>query len=221
MYRQVLIAQWIAARQTLLVFVVLAFAAPLTAVYFGTSGVGADMGQVRGWLSGAEKVGVLLPILALFIGVFFGIAAWAPDHLGKHVYALSLPLPRWQFVLLRFGAGATLLAAPVAALGLGAALATLAVTLPSGIHAYPMHLTVRFALASLLCFSMFFSIAIATRRAVLSVLGVIGGVLLADLVYITFTGGSGSSITAALFEGLTTWPGPLAILMGRWALFDV
>lgn len=220
MYRQVLIAQWIAARQTLLVFVVLAFAAPLTAVYFGTSGVGADMGQVRGWLAGAEKVGVLLPILALFIGVFFGIAAWAPDHLGKHVYALSLPLPRWQFVLLRFGAGATLLAAPVAALGLGAALATLAVTLPSGIHAYPALLTVRFAVATLLCFSIFFAVAIATRRAVLLVLAALGSILLGDLLFNTMSD-SGFSVTALLFNGLTTWPGPLAILMGRWALFDV
>ena len=220
MYRQVLNAQWIAARQTLMVFVVLAFAAPLTAVYFGTSGVGADMGQVRGWLAGAEKVGVLLPILALFIGVFFGIAAWAPDHLGKHVYALSLPLPRWQFVLLRFGAGATLLAAPVAALGLGAALATLAVSLPSGIHAYPVLLTVRFAVATLLCFSIFFAVAIATKRAVLLVLTALGSILLGDLLFNTLSS-SGFSVTALLFNGLTTWPGPLAILMGRWALFDV
>ncbi len=220
MYRQVLIAQWIAARQTLLVFVVLAFAAPLTAVYFGTSGVGADMGQVRGWLAGAEKVGVLLPILALFIGVFFGIAAWAPDHLGKHVYALSLPLPRWQFVLLRFAAGATLLAVPVAALGLGAALATIAVTLPSGIHAYPALLTTRFAVATLLCFSIFFAVAIATRRAVLLVLTALGSILLGDLLFNTLSN-SGFSVTVLLFDGLTTWPGPLAILMGRWALFDV
>jgi hypothetical protein len=220
MYRQVLIAQWIAARQTLLVFVVLAFAAPLTAVYFGTSGVGADMGQVRGWLAGAAKVGGLLPILALFIGVFFGIAAWAPDHLGKHVYALSLPLPRWQFVLLRFGAGGTLLAAPVAALGLGAALATVAVTLPSGIHAYPALLTTRFALAAFLCFSIFFAIAIATRRAVLLVLTALGSILLGDLLLNTLSD-PGFSVTELLFNGLTRWPGPLAILMGRWALFDV
>lgn len=220
MYRQVLLAQWNASRQTLMVFVVLAFAAPLTAVFFGTSGVNADMGQVRGWLSGAERVGVLLPILALFIGVFFGIAAWAPDHLGKHVYALSLPLPRWQFVLLRFGAGAALLAAPVAALGLGAALATLAVSLPSGIHAYPGLLTTRFALAAFLCFSIFFAIAIATRRAVVLVLGALGGVLLGDLLFNTLSQ-SGFSLTELIFTGLTTWPGPLAILMGRWALFDV
>jgi hypothetical protein len=220
MYRQVLIAQWAASRQAVLTFVVLCFAAPLMAVYFGTSGAGADMGQVRGWLMGAERVGRVLPILALFAGVLFGMAAWAPDHFGRHVYALSLPVPRWQFVLLRFAAGTTLLVAPVAALSLGAFMATLAVHLPTGIHAYPVQLTVRFALASLLCFSMFFSIAIATKRAVLMTLSSIGGVLLADLLYSTFAE-NGFSITATLFTALTTWPGPLAILMGRWALFDV
>ena len=148
------------------------------------------------------------------------ITAWAPDHLGRHVYALSLPVPRWQFVLLRYAAGGTLLALPVAALGLGAVTASLAVNLPPGIHAYPVALTVRFALAALLCFSMFFSIAIATKRAVLLVLGAIGAVLLGDLLYGTLTQGR-FSLTLMLFEGLTTWPGPLAILLGRWALFDV
>ncbi|MFI5279518.1 MAG: hypothetical protein ACHQU1_03405 [Gemmatimonadales bacterium] len=220
MYRQVLLAQWIAARQAALTFFVLGFALPLVAVYFGTSGVAADAGQVRGWLRGAERVGSLLPILALFVGVFFGMASWAPDHLGRHVYALSLPVPRWQFVLLRFEAGLTLLALPVAGVLLGAALATMAVTLPAGIHAYPVALTARFALASLLCFAIFFSISIATKRMVLAVLGVIGGVLLVDLLVNMFADTS-TSITAALFTALTTWPGPLAILMGRWALFDV
>jgi len=220
MYRQVLLAQWLASRQAVLTFLVLAFAAPLMAVYFGTSGADADLGQVRGWLSGAERVGTILPILALFTGVAMGVAAWAPDHLGAHVYALSLPVPRWRFVLLRYVAGLTMLAGVVAALALGAVTATLGVRLPPGIHAYPFALTVRFALATLLTFSIFFAIAIATKRAVLVVLAVIGGIGLADLLLLSLIG-NGVPITTALFGVLTTAPGPLAILMGRWALFDV
>lgn len=219
MYRQVLMAQWLASRQAVLTFVVLAFAAPLFAVYFGMSGE-ADVAQVRGWLTGAERVGTMLPILALFAGVSIGVAAWTPDHLGAHVYALSLPVPRWRFVLLRYAAGLTLLAGIVAALALGAVTATLAVSLPAGIHAYPLHLAVRFALASLLTFSIFFTIAIATKRAVLTVLTVLGGIGLADILYSSLSGGS-FPITSSLFQILTTSPGPLAILMGRWALFDV
>jgi hypothetical protein len=136
------------------------------------------------------------------------------------VYALSLPLPRWQFVLWRFAASATLLAAPVAALSLGAVIASLVARLPAGIHAYPGQLTARFALAALLCLSIFFSIAIATKRAVLLVLGGLGVILLGDLLVNTLADTS-FSITALMFRGLTEWPGPLAILMGRWALFDV
>ncbi len=213
MYRQMLLAQWRASRQVVLTFVVLAFATPLMTVYFGASS-GADMSQVRGWLYGAERVGGLIPILALFIGVFFGVAAWAPDHVGRHVYALSLPLPRWQFVLLRYASAGALLGAPILALGLGALAATVAVTLPPGIHAYPVALTVRFGLATSLCFSIFFSIAIATRRAVLIVLGVLGGALLADLLYNTLVPGS-FSLTISLFQSPVTWPGPPAPLMCR------
>jgi hypothetical protein len=219
MFGQVLRAQWIASRQAVLTFIVLGFAAPLAGVYFGTAGASADVGQVHGWLAGAEKIGMVIPVMALFAGVFFGMAAWTPDHLGRHVYALSLPLPRWQFVLLRFGAGMVLLAAPVGALGLGAFVASLAVTLPTGIHAYPVQLTVRFALACTLCFSIFFALAIATKRAVLLVLGVIGGVLLADVTLRAF--GGESQLAETLLNLVTSWPGPLAILMGRWALFDV
>lgn len=220
MYRQVLLAQWLASRQAVLTFVVLAFAAPLMAVYYGTSGVDADLAQVRGWLTGAERVGTILPVLALFTGLSLGVASWAPDHLGAHVYAMSLPVPRWRFVLLRFASGLTLLAGVVAALALGAFTASLAVSLPAGIHAYPVHLTVRFALASLLAFSIFFAIAIATKRAVLMVLAVLGGIALADILYTAMAGGA-FPITSGLFDILTTAPGPLAILMGRWALFDV
>ena len=122
---------------------------------------------------------------------------------------------------MNFGAGATLLAVPVVALGLGALVAALSVQLPSGIHAYPIQLTVRFALASLVCFSIFFAISIATKRAALAVLGVICGVLLADVLVLSLDFKDAVSVTGWLFQIVTTWPGPLAILMGRWALFDV
>lgn len=219
MFKQVLYAQWLASRTPVLVFVVLAFTAPLATVYYG-SGVGLDgSGQVSAWLIGAEKIGAAIPIIALFVGVYLGIAAWAPDHLGKHVYALSLPVPRWMFVLLRFGAGATLLLAPLVALELGALLATMSVHLPEGVHAYPVQIALRFALASLTCFAIFFALSIATKRAILMVLAGAGGVLLTDVVLSTFA--KDVHFTESVFYLLTNWPGPLSIMMGRWALFDV
>ncbi len=219
MFTQVLKAQWLSARLPVVLLAVIGFALPLLTVMYGGSLEGAPTERVALWLFTAQKVGVLIPGLALLVGLLLGIGAWAPDHLGKHVYALSLPVPRPMYVLLRFAAGATLLAGTVAALGIGATIASLSVKLPSGIHAYPLQITVRFALAALACYAIFFAISIATKRAALAVLGVICGVLLADLV-LSAVGVSGS-VTPTVFVLLTNWPGPLSILMGRWALFDV
>ncbi len=221
MYRQVLKAQWLAARLPVVLLGLLGFALPLLTVTYGGSLANAPVERVGQWLLAAQQVGVLIPGLALLTGLLLGIAAWAPDHAGKHVYALSLPVPRSMFVLLRFAAGATLLAVPVVALGAGALVATLSVSLPDGVHAYPMQLTVRFAMASIVCFAIFFAISIATRRAALATLGVICGVLLADLVIGSLNIKDAASVTTSVFYLLTTWPGPLSILMGRWALFDV
>ncbi len=219
MFRQVLKAQWLTARLAVVILAVLAFALPLLIVTYGGNLEGAPSGAVAVWLYAAQKIGSLIPGLALLLGLLLGMGAWAPDHLGKHVYALSLPVPRSMYVLLRFAAGATMLAVPVVALGIGAVVAGLAVKLPSGVHAYPLQMAVRFALASLVCYAIFFAISIATKRAVLATLGVVCGVLLADLFLVAL--GVGSSVTESVFYLLTNWPGPLSILMGRWALFDV
>ncbi len=221
MYRQVLKAQWLAARLPVVLVALLGFALPLLIVTYGGNLENAPTDRVAQWLFAAQRIGVLIPGLALLVGLLLGIGAWAPDHAGKHVYALSLPVPRAMYVLLRFAAGATLLAAPVVALGIGALIAVLSVKLPSGIHAYPLQLTVRFALASLVCYAIFFAISIATKRAAIAVLGVICGVVLADILVSSLSLKAGVSVTEWLFYVLTTWPGPLAILMGRWALFDV
>jgi hypothetical protein len=221
MYRQVLKAQWLAARLPVVLLALLGFVLPLLIVTYGGSLADAPTERVAQWLFAAQRIGALIPGLALLVGLLLGIGAWAPDHAGKHVYALSLPLPRSMYVLLRFAAGATLLAAPVVALGVGSIIAVASVQLPSGIHAYPLQLTARFALASLVCYAIFFAISIATKRAALAVLGVICGVMLADVLVSSLNLEAGVSVTGWLFNLVTGWPGPLAILMGRWALFDV
>jgi len=219
MYKQVLHALWSALRLPIVLLAVLAFAVPLLTVTYGGNLAEAPTGRVAEWVFAAQQIGVLIPGLALLVGLLLGIGAWMHDHAGKHVYALSLPVTRERYVWLRFAAGATLLLAPVAALGLGALVAVLSVTLPSGIHSYPLQLTARFLLASLTCYAIFFAISISTKRAALVVLGLVGGVLLGDLLLTAV--GAGASVTSTMFMWLTNWPGPLSILIGRWALFDV
>ena len=219
MFGKILKAQWTSVRVVVIAFSVIAFTIPLASVFYGGSLVLGSEFQVTAWLYNASIVGQAIPITALALGVLLGMAAWTADHAGRHVYALSLPIPRWRFVMMRFGAGATLLAAPVIALGAGASLAAMAVHLPEGVHAYPMQLTLRFALSALLMFAIFFTISIGTRRVVLGVLGTLGGMALADILLNAV--GFNTSIVSGFYTLLTHWPGPLAILMGRWALFDV
>ncbi len=219
MFREMLRMQWRSTGIIGAALAVVAFAAPLVTVLYGANLGQASTFAVASWLDAAAAVGAAVPVIALVAGVLLGMAVWSADHLGGHVYALSLPLPRWRYVVLRFGAGLALLAAPIVALGAGAFIATAVVDLPEGLHAYPLEMTVRFAAAALVCYALFFALSSATKRIALALLGVVGGFALADVLLVAL--GQGSMVLATGFRLLTTWPGPLAILMGRWALFDV
>jgi hypothetical protein len=219
MFRQILHTQWMSSRIVVIAVAILALAIPLGSVYYGGDLRGADPYQVSSWLYASRTVGQIIPVVALGLGVLLGLTAWSSDHAGRHVYALSLPLPRWKFVLMRFGSGLVLLSVPVVSLGIGAVIASRAVILPAGIHAYPLQMTLRFGLASIVMFAIFFTISIGTRRAVVFTLGLLGGLVLADILLASF--GRHAIVLETAFTMLTTWPGPLAILMSGWALFDV
>jgi hypothetical protein len=162
---------------------------------------------------------VAYPTLAGALGLLTAMRAWAPDHLGRHVYALVLPLPRWHYVLLRFGAGLLLLLGPLVAVSLGAMLATSIATLPSGLHGYPLALAVRFGLALFVSYSVFFAISSGTARTAGMLIAALGVVAVAQVL------ASAASIDLPIAQtalrGIFDWPGPLAIFAGRWMLIDV
>jgi hypothetical protein len=162
---------------------------------------------------------VLYPVLAAALGLLVAIATWAPDHRGRHVHALSLPLPRWRYVLLRFGAGVVLLAAPVVALLAGAVLATRLAAIPPGLEGYPVALTIRFALAVLVAYAVFFAISAGTTRTAGAILAVIGGLILVQVL--ASAADVHLDLLTPLQGVLLNWPGPLAIFTGRWMLIDV
>ncbi len=219
MFTEVLRAQWRGSRVATVILALLGFAAMLTTVYWGGDLGSAGSTRVAYWLAASERIASLLPYLSLLVGVASGFGAWAPDHAGRHVYALSLPISRPRFVALRFGAGAVITAVPAVAVLLGAIVASLSVSLPEGLHAYPAQLTTRFLLASLTVYAIIFALAIASRRAQLLVAGVIGGVIVADILLAAWS--VPFSVTAQTLFWLTTWPGPLSIFAGSWTLFDV
>ncbi len=168
-------------------------------------------------LSTAAGMSPYFPLLAFIIGLAIAMTAWNADHDGGHVYALSLPIPRWHYALLRLGAGLLLLVPAFTALALSATIVTAAVELPPSIHAYPLALTIRFCATTLVTFSLFFSIAAGSKKSAAWGLLAIFIVLIADSLYQASTGSSYSP----LFDVLLASRSPFSFFFGQWSLVDV
>src|SRR6266567_1040599 len=169
MFRVMLYSQWKWSRLIVLLGSVAGFALPLISVH-GAARADSSPLQAPELLHAVQSWGVLYPVLAATLGLLVAIASWTPDHRGRHVYALVLPVPRWRYVLLRFGAGALLLAAPITAVLVGALLATSSAAIPAGLQGYPVALAVRFAVSA------------GTARTAGIILALIGGVLLVQVL---------------------------------------
>src|SRR5256884_3768544 len=158
MFHVMLYSQWKWTRLIVALGSIAAFALPIVSVQ-GAARADASPLQAGELLQAVQSWGTLYPVLAAALGLLVAIATWAPDHRGRHVHALSLPLPRWRYVLLRVGARAALLAAPVFAVSAGALLATWSATIPAGLQGYPGALAIRFALAVLVAYAVFFAVS--------------------------------------------------------------
>lgn len=218
MLRAILYTQWKWSRLIVVLGSVAGFAIPLLSLQGAAR---ADRGalQAQELLRSVQSWGTLYPLLATALGLLIAIAAWAADHHGRHVHALTLPLPRWRYVLLRFAAGLALLVAPIAAVLIGASLAVLFATVPPGLQGYPFALAVRFALAVLVAFAIFFAISAGTTRTAGIVLGAIGAVVLVQVI--ASMANIGLDLFAIAQVLLAQGIGPLAVFTGRWMLVDV
>lgn len=218
MFRAILYTQWKWSRLIIVLGSVAGFAIPLLSLQGAAR---ADRGalQAQELLRSVQSWGTLYPLLATALGLLVAIAAWAADHRGRHIHALTLPLPRWRYVLLRFTAGLVLLVAPIAAVLLGGSLAVLFATVPPGLQGYPVALAVRFALAVLVAFAIFFAISAGTTRTAGIVLGAIAAVILVQVV--ASMANIGLDLFAIAQVLLAQGIGPLAVFTGRWMLVDV
>jgi hypothetical protein len=214
MWRSILETQWRWTRSLSLLGVLLGFAIPLLSlrtalVSESTAGFVATM---QGW-------GVAYAIAAAAVGLMTAIAAWGFDHRLRHVYALSLPIARWRYVLMRFAAGAALLLLPVLAVFVSSEIVAHSSLVPDVLHAYPFALTLRFGFALLVAYSIFFAVSSATGRTAGYILGAIALILVAQVVLST------TSISVNLLgravDLIFAAPGLLAVFAGRWTLIDV
>jgi ABC-type transport system involved in multi-copper enzyme maturation permease subunit len=214
---EVLRTQWRWARAGLAPCAVVGFTIPILAVQSFNNPAATGF-QVGFLLSQSGQWSAAYPVLAAAVGLLVGFTAWSADHRGRHVYALSLPLPRWQLVFHRFAAGLVLLAAVTAFLWTGAWIAGAAARIPPVLQAYPHALTARFFLASLLAFAVFFAVSAGTARSAGLVLGAAAVLAIAQLLSRMF--GTGTDLLGPFLDILRTVPGPLAIFGGRWLLID-
>ena len=219
-FTTILTMQWSRVRLAVILLALASFGLP--AVIAGQRYIDATdaWARTQHLLDSAEYLGRLFPVLALLVGLLLGVAAWSDDQRMGHVYALSLPVSRERYVLLRFGAAGLLLMLPLAALLVGTLLATVSVTLPPGVNAYPLTLTARFGLAAITTYSVFFSLSIATRRAARLIALLLVLLVMGELLAYMLSS-NGFSLIETVLNGITSWPSPFALLTGRWALFDV
>lgn len=218
MFRAILYSQWKWSRLIVVLGTAAGFALPIISLQ-GAARADRSPLQAGELLQAVQSWGVLYPVLAAALGLLVAIATWAPDHRGRHVHALSLPLPRWRYVLLRFASGIVLLAGPMLAVLVGALVATASATVPPGLHGYPGSLAVRFALAVLVAYAVFFAVSAGTARTAGILLALIGGVLVVQII--ASVANVDLDLMTKLQLAILNWPGPLAIFTGRWMLIDV
>lgn len=218
MFRVILYSQWKWSRLIVVLGTVAGFVLPILSVQGVTDDPDASR-RTGEMLQSLQSWGVLYPVLAAALAVLVAIMTWVPDHRGRHVHALALPLPRWRYALLRFGAGLLLLTPPMLAVLTGALLATGTAHMPPGLHGYPIALAVRFALAVGVGFAVFFAISAGTSRTAAIILLSLGGLIVIQVL--AGVANVNLDLLGPMQHAFLSWPGPLAIFSGRWMLIDV
>ncbi len=218
MFRVMLYTQWKWSRLIILLGTIAAFALPIISLQ-GAARADRNPLAAQDLLRAVQSWGTLYPVLAAALGLLVAMAGWAPDHRGRHVHALTLPLPRWRYVLLRCAGGAALLAIPVAAVFAGAILATATATLPPGLQGYPLALGTHFALATAVAYAVFFAVSAGTARTAGIILGVCGAAVVVQIV--AGVANLDLDIVGPLRMVVLGSAGPFAIFTGRWMLVDV
>jgi hypothetical protein len=215
MFKAITETQWKWTRGPALLATLLGFLLPVASLQVARP----ELLQPDAFVMLMQQFSVGYSVLAAGVGLVVALAAWSNDHRGRHVYALSLPVPRWQYALMRFGAGALFLLAPVGGLLAGSLVVAAFGAIPEGLHAYPVALSLRFGFAAAVAYSIFFAISASTPRTAGVLLGLIGVGVLAQVVlpmvaiHFDVLGG----ISRFVFDS----SGILSVFSGRWMLIDV
>lgn len=213
MYRMILLTQWKWTRAIVLIATILGFALPLASLQAATG-----PGRAADFVARMQRFGVWYPLLAAAMGLMIALTAWAHDQRGRHVYALTLPVSRSQYVLMRLSAGLSFLIPPAIAVLLGALFVSVFGDIPSGLTVYPVALTLRFFFAAGVAYTLFFAIGSATQKTAGIILGAAAAILLAQ--YLLAVLGADLNLLERTVDILFRSPGVFSVFSGRWSLID-
>ena len=215
MYRALLAEQWKHQRVEITALSIAAAVACPACVWMVTGG------EYQPWqlVETGGKIGFAGAWIALITGVACSIRPYVLDARAKHTYALSLPVPRSDYSLLRVGSGLSLTLVPGVAFLIGASIAAQAAPPGTLLQTFPLQLTLRFALAAAFAFSFVFGVQYglgrqAVRWLMIAGLTVIGVEVVGQLALHV-------SMTAPFFDLIVTRGSPLRVFMTRWTLFNV
>ena len=161
-FRAVMMSFWRESRLAVTLLAGVALALPILA--FRGTWTDADPWTAWDLLHAATRWSAAYPVLALTAALSLAAGAWWPDHRTRHVYALTLPIARPRYLLLRYAAGLALLVAIACVLWVGALIATFRIPLPPLLHAYPAGLAARFCLAGFSAYTLLFALSGLTPR---------------------------------------------------------
>lgn len=217
MFAAILRTQWKWTRGAALLGFVLGFAIPLLSLFsLRSTGVGFSASNV---VREMQQYGILYAVLAGASGLSCAMLSWGHDHRGRHVYALSLPITRSRYAGMRLGAGALFLLVPAAGVLLGSVIGVATAEIPTGLHAYPLSLTLRFVLASFVAYAIISAISAASTRASAYILGGIAAVFV--VIFLLSTIGVGYDLMEWTARALFAERGLLSVFTGGWMLIDV
>lgn len=214
MFTALMRVQWKFTKGAALLATLFGFAIPLASVQIASEN-NADPAYL---VVRMQAFGIAYALLAAGVGLIFANLAWSPDHKGRHVYALVLPVDRSRYAAMRLGAGVLFLILPALGVLVGSLIAVAVAPIPPGLHGYPFALAFRFLLASAVAFSIFFAVSASTPKAAGMILG-----MLASLLVVSFLLSAMSvdfSVLDRVGDLLFSEVGPLSVFTGRWMLVD-
>ena len=215
MLRTVVWLQWKSAWPWIIASLVAVIALPVASAGIAWP---TDPDQLAFFLAKLDLWSWLYPTLAGVLGVAFAVLTWQADRRGHFVYALSLPLPRWRYVLLRYGATAVWVAVVATALWVAAVGVTSLIAIPETLSVHPHRLAAKFQLAALAVFTAAFAIGAMpekTRR-----IGIRFALAVAAVELVMVLLDQEFRFLTPLVRALAGPTGPFAALGGRWMLID-